>query len=189
LRSLLDLTSKRTILVTNALPYANNSLHLGHVLEHVQTDVWVRFQRLRGETCWYVCASDAHGTPTMLRAEQEGIAPADLIMRVSAEHRRDFATFRISVDNYITTHDPENEELTSEIYRRLAARGFIARKIVKQAYDEERQMFLPDRYVRGTNTATRARTAARPTRRSTSRTPSPRCRARSRRHASPSTCS
>jgi len=150
LRSLLDLTSKRTILVTNALPYANNSLHLGHVLEHVQTDVWVRFQRLRGETCWYVCASDAHGTPTMLRAEQEGIAPADLIMRVSAEHRRDFATFRISVDNYITTHDPENEELTSEIYRRLAARGFIARKIVKQAYDEERQMFLPDRYVRGT---------------------------------------
>jgi len=150
LRSLLELTSKRTILVTNALPYANNSLHIGHVLEHVQTDVWVRFQRLRGETCWYVCASDAHGTPTMLRAEQEGIAPADLITRVSAEHRRDFATYRISVDNYITTHDPENEELTSELYRRLAARGFIARRTVKQAYDEQRQMFLPDRYVRGT---------------------------------------
>jgi methionyl-tRNA synthetase len=144
------LTSKRTILVTSALPYANNSLHIGHVLEYVQTDVWVRFQRLRGETCWYVCASDAHGTPTMLRAEQEGIAPAELIKRVSADHKRDFATYRISVDNYITTHDPENEEMTDELYRRLAARGFIGRKVVKQAYDEERQMFLPDRYVRGT---------------------------------------
>jgi methionyl-tRNA synthetase len=146
----LDLTSKRTILVTSALPYANNSLHIGHVLEYVQTDVWVRFQRLRGETCWYVCASDAHGTPTMLRAEQEGIAPAELIKRVSADHKRDFAAYRISVDNYITTHDPENEEMTAELYRRLAARGLIARKVVKQAYDEERQMFLPDRYVRGT---------------------------------------
>ena len=144
------MTSKRTILVTSALPYANNSLHIGHVLEYVQTDVWVRFQRLRGETCWYVCASDAHGTPTMLRAEQEGIAPAELIKRVSADHRRDFASYRISVDNYITTHDPENEEMTAELYRRLAARGLIARKTVKQAYDEERQMFLPDRYVRGT---------------------------------------
>jgi methionyl-tRNA synthetase len=150
LRSLFELTSKRTILVTSALPYANNSLHIGHVLEYVQTDVWVRFQRLRGETCWYVCASDAHGTPTMLRAEQEGIAPAELIKRVSADHKRDFATYRISVDNYITTHDPENEQMTVELYRRLAARGFIARKVVKQAYDEERQMFLPDRYVRGT---------------------------------------
>jgi methionyl-tRNA synthetase len=146
----LDLTSKRTILVTSALPYANNSLHIGHVLEYVQTDVWVRFQRLRGETCWYVCASDAHGTPTMLRAAQEGIEPAELIKRVSADHKRDFAAYRISVDNYITTHDPENEELTAELYRRLAARGFIGRKVVKQAYDEERQMFLPDRYVRGT---------------------------------------
>jgi methionyl-tRNA synthetase len=144
------LTSKRTILVTSALPYANNSLHIGHVLEYVQTDVWVRFQRMRGVRCWYVCASDAHGTPTMLRAEQEGIPPEELIKRVSADHRRDFATFRISVDNYITTHDPENEELTSELYRRLAARDLIARKVIKQAYDLERQMFLPDRYVRGT---------------------------------------
>ena len=145
-----ELTSKRTILVTSALPYANNSLHIGHLVEYVQTDVWVRFQRMRGEQCWYVCASDAHGTPTMLRAEQEGIAPEELIKRVSAEHRRDFATFRISVDNYITTHDAENEELTTEIYNRLAKRGLIARRVVKQAYDEERRMFLPDRYVRGT---------------------------------------
>jgi methionyl-tRNA synthetase len=144
------LSVKRTILVTSALPYANNSLHLGHMLGYVQTDIWVRFQRLRGHRCLYVCASDAHGTPTMLRAEQEGIAPEVLIERVSAEHSRDFATYRISVDNYLTTHSPENEELTTEIYRRLAAGGFIGRKTIKQAYDEVRQMFLPDRYVRGT---------------------------------------
>ena len=141
---------KRTILVTVALPYANSSLHLGHVLEHVQTDIWVRFQRLRGHRCLFVCASDAHGTPTMLRAEQEGISPEALVARVTAEHERDFATYRISVDNYLTTHSPENEELTTELYRRLAAGGFIARKTIKQAYDEKRQMFLPDRYVKGT---------------------------------------
>jgi methionyl-tRNA synthetase len=123
---------------------------LGHLLEYVQTDAWVRFQRLRGHTCWYVCASDAHGTPTMLRAEQEGIDPATLVERVSNEHRQDFATFRISVDNYVTTHAPENEELTTELYRRLVAGGFIGRKVIKQAYDATRQMFLPDRYVRGT---------------------------------------
>jgi methionyl-tRNA synthetase len=120
------------------------------MLGYIQTDIWVRFQRLRGARCLYVCASDAHGTPTMLRAAQEGISPEALIERVSAEHRRDFATFRISVDNYLTTHAAENEELTGEIYRRLAAGGFIGRKVIKQAYDSERQMFLPDRYVRGT---------------------------------------
>jgi methionyl-tRNA synthetase len=144
------LSAKRTILVTSALPYANNSLHLGHLLEYIQTDVWVRFQRLRGAQVWYVCASDAHGTPTMLRAEQEGIAPEALIARVAAEHERDFATFRISVDNYLTTHSPENEELTSDLYGKLVAGGHIGRKTIKQAYDAERRMFLPDRYVRGT---------------------------------------
>jgi methionyl-tRNA synthetase len=144
------LSVKRTILVTSALPYANNSLHLGHMLGYVQTDIWARFQRLRGHRCIYVCASDAHGTPTMLRAEQEGTTPEKLIAQVSEEHARDFATYRISVDNYLTTHAPENEELTTEIYRRLAAGGFITRKTIKQAYDEARQMFLPDRYVRGT---------------------------------------
>jgi methionyl-tRNA synthetase len=123
---------------------------LGHVVEYVQTDVWVRFQRMRGHRCLYVCASDAHGTPTMLRAEQEGTRPEALVERVTAEHKRDFATYRISVDNYLTTHSPENEELTAELYRRLAAGGFIARKTIKQAYDVERQMFLPDRYVKGT---------------------------------------
>ena len=141
---------KRTILVTSALPYANNSLHLGHLLGYVQTDVWVRFQRLRGHRCLYVCASDAHGTPTMLRAEQEGIPPDVLVNRVTADHARDFTTYRISVDNYLTTHSPENEQLTTELYRRLAAGGFIARRTIKQAYDEQRQMFLPDRYVKGT---------------------------------------
>jgi methionyl-tRNA synthetase len=144
------LSVKRTILVTSALPYANSSLHLGHVVEYVQTDVWVRFQRLRGHRCLYVCASDAHGTPTMLRAEQEGTTPDVLVERITAEHRRDFATYRISVDNYLTTHSPENEELTTELYRRLVAGGFVTRKTIKQAYDEQRQMFLPDRYVKGT---------------------------------------
>jgi methionyl-tRNA synthetase len=144
------LTVKRTILVTSALPYANDSLHLGHLLGYIQTDIWVRFQRLRGHRCLYVCASDAHGTPTMLRAEKEGISPDTLVAGVTAEHARDFAAYRISVDNYLTTHSPENEELTTELYRRLAARGFIGRKTIKQAYDEVRQMFLPDRYVRGT---------------------------------------
>ena len=144
------MSPERTILVTSALPYANNSLHLGHLVEYVQTDVWVRFQRMRGHRCVYVCASDAHGTPTMLRAEQEGIAPEALIERVVAEHRRDFATFRISVDNYLSTDSPENESLTKEIYRRLLEAGHIGRKKIKQAYDERKRMFLPDRYVRGT---------------------------------------
>ena len=145
-----DLSSKRKILVTSALPYANNSLHLGHLVEYVQTDVWVRYQRLRGADCLYVCASDAHGTPTMLRAEQEGVSPEALIERVAVEHERDFATYRISVDNYLTTHAPENRELTETLYRRLRDAGHLTRKMVRQAYDEQKQMFLPDRYVRGT---------------------------------------
>jgi methionyl-tRNA synthetase len=145
-----QLTEQRNILVTSALPYANNSLHLGHFVEYVQTDVWVRFQRLRGHRCIYVCASDAHGTPTMLRAEQEGTTPEKLIAEISASHERDFSTFRISVDNYLTTHAPENRELTHRIYRQLLDGGYIDRRVIKQAYDEQKQMFLPDRYVRGT---------------------------------------
>ncbi|HEX7080101.1 MAG TPA: methionine--tRNA ligase [Gammaproteobacteria bacterium] len=144
------MTAQRRILVTSALPYANDSLHLGHVVEYVQTDVWVRFQRMRGHTCYYVCASDAHGTPTMLRADREGISPEELIARVSEEHARDFATFRISVDNYLTTHAPENEELTRGIYSRLLAAGHLHRRTIEQAYDDVKKMFLPDRYVRGT---------------------------------------
>jgi methionyl-tRNA synthetase len=143
-------SQKRKILVTSALPYANNSLHLGHLVEYVQTDVWVRFQRLRGHDCIYVCASDAHGTPTMLSAEQRGISPEQLIAEIVAEHRRDFATYHISVDNYLSTHAPENERLTRDIYGRLVAADLIDRREISQAYDEQKQMFLPDRYVRGT---------------------------------------
>ncbi len=141
---------RRTILVTSALPYANGAPHLGHMVEHVQTDIWVRFQRLRGHDCLFVCASDAHGTPIMLKARQEGITPEALIERVGAEQRRDFAGFDISFDNFHTTHSPENRELTEGIYRRLVEGGHIRRETIRQAYDEQAGMFLPDRYVRGT---------------------------------------
>jgi methionyl-tRNA synthetase len=141
---------RRTILVTSALPYANGAPHLGHVVEYVLTDIWVRFQRLRGHHCLYVCASDAHGTPIMLRARQEGISPEELIERVGAEQRRDFAGFDISFDNFHTTHSPENREVTERIYQRLLAGGHIRRETIRQAYDGQAGMFLPDRYVRGT---------------------------------------
>jgi methionyl-tRNA synthetase len=143
------LEQKRTILVTSALPYANAPLHLGHLVEYTQTDVWVRYQRMRGHRCIYVCASDAHGTPTMLRAEAAGVSPERLVAEIAEDHRLDFERFHISVDNYLTTHSPENRELTGEIYARLLAAGHIARRTIEQAYDEQKQMFLPDRYVRG----------------------------------------
>ncbi len=141
---------RRTILVTSALPYANGAPHLGHIVEYVLTDIWVRFQRMRGHHCLYVCASDAHGTPIMLRARQEGITPEALIERVSAEQRRDFAGFDISFDNFHTTHSAENREVTEGIYLRLVEGGHIRRETIRQAYDEQAGMFLPDRYVRGT---------------------------------------
>ena len=140
----------RRLLVTSALPYANGALHLGHALEYIQTDIWVRYQRLRGHDCLFVCASDAHGTPIMLKARQEGIAAEDLIARVSVEQARDFADLDVSIDNFHTTHSPESRELTEEIYRRLLAGGHIRRATIRQAYDEQAGMFLPDRYVRGT---------------------------------------
>ncbi len=140
----------RRILVTSALPYANGSLHLGHALEYVQTDIWVRFQRLRGHDCVFVCASDAHGTPIMLKARQEDIPPEELIARVAVEQARDFQDLGVSLDNFHTTHSPENREITEEIYRRLVAAGHIRRETIRQAYDEQARMFLPDRYVRGT---------------------------------------
>jgi methionyl-tRNA synthetase len=143
-------TPRRTILVTSALPYANGAPHLGHIVEYVQTDIWVRFQRLRGHDCLYVCASDAHGTPIMLKARQDGVTPEVLIERVGAEQRRDFADFGISFDNFHTTHSPETREVTETIYRRLVDGGHIRRETIRQAYDEQAQMFLPDRYVRGT---------------------------------------
>ncbi len=142
--------NRRKILVTSALPYANGAPHLGHIVEYVQTDIWVRYQRLRGHDCLYVCASDAHGTPIMLKARQEGIAPEALIARVGAEQVRDFGDFGISFDNFHTTHSPENREVTETIYRRLVDGGHVRRETIRQAYDEQAQMFLPDRYVRGT---------------------------------------
>ena len=140
----------RTILVTSALPYANGAPHLGHVVEYVYADIWVRYQRLRGHDCRYVCASDAHGTPTMLKARQEGVPPEELIARFGAVQKRDFADFDISFDNFHTTHSDENRELTNAIYAKLLAAGHIRRKTIRQAYDAQAKMFLPDRYVRGT---------------------------------------
>ncbi len=141
--------SQRQILVTSALPYANGPIHLGHLVEYIQTDIWARFQRLRGHHCLYVCADDAHGTPIMLRAQQEGISPEELIRRVGEEHRRDFAGFHIAFDNYYTTHSPENRELANLIYTRLKEGGHIVRRTIRQAYDPEAGMFLPDRFIKG----------------------------------------
>ena len=140
----------RKILVTSALPYANGPTHLGGMTEMVQTDIWVRFQRMRGHLCTYVCADDTHGTPIMLQARAEGITPEQLIERVGEERRRSFAAFLISFDNYYTTHSPENRKYTGLVFKALDAAGHIARRKVTQAYDEQAQMFLPDRYVKGT---------------------------------------
>ncbi len=140
----------RRILVTSALPYANGPTHLGHMTEHVQTDIWVRCMKMRGHECLFVCADDTHGTPIMLKAAAEGITPEQLIAQVGAERRRDFADFGIAFDNYYTTHSEENRRLTVRMYRALVAAGHIIRRIVRQAYDEKAGMFLPDRYVKGT---------------------------------------
>ncbi len=141
---------RRRILVTSALPYANGPTHLGGMTEMVQTDIWVRAMRLAGHECIYVCADDTHGTPIMLQAAAEGIAPEALIARVGAERRRDYAAFGIDFDNYYTTHSDENRRLTERMYLALDAAGHITRRPVRQAYDEKAGMFLPDRYVRGT---------------------------------------
>ena len=141
--------SQRTILVTSALPYANGPIHIGHLVEYIQTDIWVRFQKLRRHDCLYVCADDAHGTPIMLRAEQEGLTPEQLIERVGEEHRADFRDFHIGFDNYYTTHSPENRELSELVYRRNHDAGHITTRTITQAFDPEREMFLPDRFIRG----------------------------------------
>ena len=140
---------RRKILVTSALPYANGSIHLGHLVEYIQTDIWVRFQKLRGHECYYVCADDAHGTPIMLRARAVGIEPEELIARVWKEHTEDFAGFHIGFDNYHSTHSPENRALATLIYERNRDAGHIVRKTIQQAYDPEAGMFLPDRFIKG----------------------------------------
>jgi len=139
----------RRILVTSALPNANGSIHIGHLLEHVQTDIWVRFQRLRGHEVYYVCADDTHGTATMLKAEQEGVSPEALIDRIRAEHSEDFRGFLIGHDNYYSTHSDENREFAELIYQRLDAAGLIFTRDVEQLYDPQRGLFLADRFVKG----------------------------------------
>ena len=139
----------RKILVTAALPYASGRIHLGNLLEMVQTDIWVRYQRLSGAECAFVCATDAHGTPTMLKAREEGVSPEEFAESCREAHVRDFESFGIRFDNYYTTHSPENQALVERIYARLVERGFIRTRTIQQAYDEEAGMFLPDRFVRG----------------------------------------
>ena len=139
----------RKILVTSALPYANGSIHLGHLLEYIQTDIWVRFQKARGHQCTYVCADDAHGTAIMLRAEKEGISPEEQIARVKAEHETDFADFQIAFDNFHSTHSEENRELSAAIYKACRDKGHIATRSIKQLYDPVKELFLADRYIKG----------------------------------------
>lgn len=143
----------RKILVTSALPYANGAIHLGHLVEYIQTDIWVRFQKMQPKEkvseCWYVCADDTHGTPIMLRAEQDGITPEALIERVHGEHARDFAGFHVAFDNFYTTHSAETRECANDIYARLKSAGLIEKRSIEQYYDPVKQMFLPDRFIKG----------------------------------------
>lgn len=140
---------KRKILVTHALPYANGPLHLGHMVEHVQGDIWVRFHRLCGHEVHLVCAEDAHGTPIMLKAKDEGISPEALIESVALDHKRDFDGFRISFDNYYSTHSSENRELSETIFKRLDEAGYMVKRTIMQAFDEQENLFLPDRFIKG----------------------------------------
>ena len=143
------MTQRRRILVSSALPFANGPLHLGYILEAVQTDIWVRFQKLRGHECYYVCADDTHGTPIMLKAQSEGITPEQLIAQVNIEHKRDLDEMLIGIDNFGSTHSPENQALCNRMYVAAREAGYIDRRSVRQAYDQTANMFLPDRYVRG----------------------------------------
>jgi methionyl-tRNA synthetase len=142
-------SAARNIFVSSALPYANGSIHMGHLVEYLQSDIWARFQKLRGHNCTYVCAADAHGTPIMIKARQEGIEPEQLIERVSAEQHEDLKAFGVDFDNFYTTHSDENEQITVRMYEALRAAGHIYTKTIQQAYDDVEKMFLPDRFVRG----------------------------------------
>ncbi|SER78143.1 methionyl-tRNA synthetase [Nitrosomonas sp. Nm51] len=139
----------RRILVTSALPYANGSIHLGHLVEYIQTDIWVRFQKMRGHEVYYVCADDTHGTPIMLRAEKEGITPEALIARVHDEHYQDFTGFHIHFDSYYSTHSDETRRYSEDIYQKLKTAGLIQVRAIEQLYDPQKNMFLPDRFVKG----------------------------------------
>ncbi|HQX92541.1 MAG TPA: class I tRNA ligase family protein, partial [Thermomonas sp.] len=140
----------RTALVTNALPYANGPLHLGHLVGYIQADIWVRARRMRGDRVHYVCADDTHGTPIMLAAEKAGVTPEAFIARIKESHKRDFAAFGVAFDHYDSTHSQANREITQQIYAKLLAAGHISQRSVAQFYDPAKGMFLPDRYVKGT---------------------------------------
>ena len=144
------MTETRKIMVSSALPYANGSIHMGHLVEYIQSDIWARFQKLRGHDCTYVCAADAHGTATMIKAREEGIAPEALVSRIAAEQHADLKAFDVAFDNFHTTHSPENEELVTRMYETMREAGHIYTQTIEQAYDEQEKMFLPDRFVRGT---------------------------------------
>jgi len=139
----------RTIIVTAALIYANGPAHLGHMVEYIQPDIWVRFQRLKGHNCLYICGSDAHGTPIMINAAKQNLTPEELISKMSAEQRQDFTDFQISFDSFVSTHDSSNQDLVNDIYQKLLAKGDITTRTIKQAFDPEQHIFLPDRYVKG----------------------------------------
>ncbi len=141
--------SDRKILVTSALPYANGPIHLGHLVEYIQTDIWVRFQKQRGNLCYFVCADDTHGTPIMLKADREGITPEELIAQVGKEHLADFTAFGVAFDNYHSTHSEENKTFSELIYTRLRDAGHISSRTITQAYDPVKNMFLPDRFIKG----------------------------------------
>jgi len=141
--------NERKILVTSALPYANGAIHLGHLVEYIQTDIFVRYQRLRGRVCYYLCADDTHGTPIMLKAEQEGVSPEQLIAKVATEHAQDFADFGISFDRFGSTHSEENRKLAEDFYTKIKAAGHIAVRTIEQAFDPVKQLFLPDRFIKG----------------------------------------
>ena len=140
---------KRNMIVTSALPYANGSIHMGHLVEYIQTDIWVRYQKLRGHNCFYICAADAHGTPIMIKADEEGIKPEDLVQRISREQYNDLNDFGVNFDNFYSTHSPENQKLAEDIFKTLKKNNHIYTKEIEQAYDEEKKMFLPDRFIKG----------------------------------------
>jgi len=139
----------RRIFLTSALPYANGAIHLGHLVEYIQTDIWVRFQKMQGHEVHYVCADDTHGTAIMLRAEKEGITPEQFIARVLEEHKRDFKGFHVEFDNYYTTHSDETRTLSEEFYRKLDGAGLVHKKPVEQFFDPVKNLFLPDRFIKG----------------------------------------
>jgi len=141
---------KRNILVSSALPYANGSIHMGHLVEYIQSDIWARFQKLRGHQCTYVCAADAHGTPIMIKARQQGVTPEELVTRVAAEQHEDLKAFGVAFDHFHSTHSDECKQVVYRIYHALNDAGYIYTKVIEQAYDEQENMFLPDRFVRGT---------------------------------------